>query len=388
MLSMTIASSPGQEDLLKQEVVELREECSSTYLTKRNTYISFYYGSPIYYLDETNNYLPLENQDSKFNRTTNSYSGASYINNKYFQVGYSNIYTSSLMVGKSSLIGPNGLTPEYQTVYGLTLPNINTNIYSIRSAGFVFKRKSGTLSNLQIYNVNSPTYPYINGSASLSKTYINSISISTSYSTLDITDEVVSTLSISSYSLNLLLVGTTNNSTCNLYKADDNISSRPYFYIEYDNYGNTIDYYDGSSTLINCFGYALFQPYGRNIHNDLQSFGLTDSNCESVMQSFFSYYSNLFDVSDIYRITSYNSQIPSSYRRIAFRFYIDNNGAYTSGYHFMWQHLGGGWADKSGFELYYGHDNDEDAPEKSSHWMSNNGEYNSDLYYFAIQQTI
>ena len=50
-------------------------------------------------------------------------------------------------------------------------------------------------------------------------------------------------------------------------------------------------------------------------------------------------------------------------------------------------YLGGGWAEKSGFVNTYGHYTNTNAPETAS-WNGGSGQYNSDLFYFAIQQNI
>ena len=387
ILSLGVISNVDlDEDFLKEEIIEAREECSTTFLTRKGTYISFYYGEPIFERNDNNELVPIEEKEEQ-TRTTGSYTGSTYISNKYFEVGYSTTYTSSLFLGKSSIQDPYGNTPEYQTVYGLTLPIFDTAHYTIRDAGFVLKRKSGSLSSALAYKVNSPTYPNINGTATISKSLIGLVTLSSSYSTLDISDEVNAVISSSSTtSLNILLAGTANNGTCYLYRATDGISNRPYFYIEYDNYGIAPAYWETFSENFNCFAYALGRDY--------MSTGLTNfaSNLDDALGQTLIDINSLANIAlpliryqfsnNAVQISTYDSVISSNQRRVAFRVSVNNSGKYDDDYHFVIQCADGGWACKYGTSpsTYY--------PGESSVYTNeatiwNMHGYNSVTLYFA-----
>ena len=391
LLSLGIVSTENVEnnDFLVEEIVEARETYSSTFLTSRNTYLSFYYGTPINGIDS------IANNDESI--PLDRYSGTSYIQNKYFEIGSSSTYSTNLQVGKSPLLDENGNHPVYQTVYGLTLPSIDLSYYTIRSAGLCLKKQSGYLNSVLSYKVNSPSYSNINGLSSNSLSYAGVVSLSSSFSTVDITDEVHDILLSSvSNELNILLLSNENNKTCYLYGVDASGINAPYFFIEYDNFGNARDYYEPSSS-VNCYGYSLYMNSGRDIDSNLMSaFGTTDvyygGNINpDVIDALETILIN-DGCTNVESISSYNSLINSNQRRIAFRMKLANlNGQgtqkkYDGGYHFMWQCSEGGWAEKSGFlNGQYGYYSNVNKPDSNSGWPS---VYSMcPTYYFAVTKS-
>ena len=360
LLSLGVISQnpSSSEDFIQNEILEAREEFSSTYLTSRGTYISFYYGAPTDDCNKDSDFQSAD-KDEQFRTTGYFSSDYHYINNKYFQIGYSATYNTSLIVGKTQILDPYGQAPEYQTVYGLTLPAFDTAHNSIRNAGFVFKRKSGTLSSVMIYKVDSPAYSNINGTSTLSKSFIGYTSISSNYSTIDITDEVASTISSSPTPLNILIVGTSNNNSCYLYTSTESSSNAPYFYIEYDNYGIAPAY----STLVqntnsNCFGFILNYNQSINIGTQLNA-NLTNNAViiNSQNNTFYSYYENIIinivnNQTTCFHLTTskqtdLNLPIATNSRRIMMRLKT-NNYKYAGDYHFMCECNDGTWAEKAG----------------------------------------
>ncbi len=359
VLGATPLNCNANDTFIEREIIEARETFSSTFLTNKGTYVSFYFGEPINYSDEFNKIEEKIDNDSL--RTDSNYSGSSYIDNKYFQVGYPETYNTDLLVGKSLILDPNGQTPEYRVVYGLNLPGFDTAHYTIRSAGFSFKRKAGTLSSVLAYKINSPSFASINGVSSLSKDFIANISLSSNYSTIDITEEVRNTISYVTSPMNLLLVGTSNNSYCSLYKNSDGNNCRPYFYIEYDNYGIAPSYNAlALNTNTNCLGFIL--NYNQIIDINLQL--ATDLSNNSIINSsnntFFDYYENMIigivnsQTSSFHLSTSkhinLNQPITINSRRAIMRLKI-NNYKYNGDYHFMCECNDGTWAEKMGTGL-------------------------------------
>ena len=64
ILSLGVVSNIDvDEEYLKEEIIEAREECSATFLTKKGTYISFYYGEPIFERNDNNEFVPIEERE-------------------------------------------------------------------------------------------------------------------------------------------------------------------------------------------------------------------------------------------------------------------------------------------------------------------------------------
>ena len=372
LFGITAFSDIEKESFLKQEIVELREENSSTFLTNRGTYIVFCYGSNESHDSNENNDLDLRNNY-----------GPSYISNKSFEIGTGNVDNSLLIVGKSQFINPEtGLTSSYQTVFDLSLPFIDTFHMSIRNAGFAIKKQSGQLSNLSAYKVNSPSYSQLNGLSTINKSYISNINLNLSYSFLDITEEIIDSYVVSSNSLTLLFQSSSLNNMCYLYNTSSN-NSAPYFFIEYDNYGSARDYFETNGSS-NCFGYALYVnswlEFTNYVPNDFSLIDLeanqsyTITVIKNVLENYF--------CDNVQYIQSYNSLIDSTQRRIAVRFRLTSGGTYDDDFHFMWQTNTGSWAAKLGSEGFVQSFN-INAPEFDYNWL---GYYNSRTYYFAIEK--
>ena len=375
ILSISLNPSFGLQEennsFLKEEIVELRSDYSSTFLTNRGTFISFYFGESNL-LDDTDDDVP----------TRNNY-GQSYINAKTIEIGSSYCDNSQLIVGESQIINPiNGTTPVYNSVFELLLPSINTSYYSIRNAGFAFKKQSGQLSSLVAYKVTSPSYSLLDGTSSINKISISTMYLSSfSYDYLNLTNVINDCCSNSNTSLTLLFEGTTHNQTC--YLNGLNSSYPPYFYIEYDNYGSARNYYETSGN-INCMGYALYEnswleftnyvPLGFNSMNLASNFNYSANVIADVLEN--------YGCSNVQNIALYDSLIEQAQRRIAFRFRLNQDGTYGSDFHFMWQTKTGSWAAKLGSGNFVESFN-VNAPELDSTWL---GYYNSQTYYFAIEK--
>lgn len=323
-----------------------------------------------------------------------NFSGSGWIQHKYFQMGYSTTYSSTLLVGSSSLLDPYGNTPEYRVAFGLTLPNISS--YTSVSGSFYFKKQSGTLSSVRVRRALNIDYSAINGTASYSTSFIENVSLGLGYSSVNITKKLIDVYSAGNnetdYRLNLIVSEIGSNATSYLYTNYS--SDAPYFAIEFANYGDTQSAYTPSNN-VNCCGYALWLVSGKDISDDLHSQAATEYNAETVIITIFFYYQNLFGIVDAYSITSYNTLIPSTYRRIAFRMRTDSvhaygygtNNNYQNDYHFMWQTSEGYWAEKLGFYGSYGVKYSVNAPDINSSWgeIDTPTYYNSRTFYFAIR---
>ena len=370
-----VASNPlMQSTFLKEEVIKLRKENSQTYITNRGTYLSFYCGT-------SNN--DIETINSSLTESYNS----SYISGKSFEVGSSVVNNSLMIIGDSQILNPvNNQTPVYNTVFNLTLPSIDASYYSIREAGFLFKKQSGQLSNIAAYKVNSPLYSEINGISSIDKDFISFVHLSSSYSVLDITNVIIESLNDQSNDLAILFQGISSNQMCYLYPCGSQYS--PSFYIEYDNYGSAREYFEISTT--NCMGYALYANsqiiFTNYIPTNSLFYDIDLSENTQYAINIISYVLGCCGCNNIQYIQSYNSLILSSQRRIAMRFLLDNSGKYAGDFHFMWQTKNGDWAVKPGFgecNLFNG----EDAPLYDNNWRRGlNETYNSQTYYFAIEK--
>lgn len=385
IMSISAINSSLEEadnSFIDHEVMSLKEKNSVTYLTKRGSYITFYSGES-----------EIENYEQENVAQYSNY-GPSYIQAKSFEIGSTNTNNSLLIVGKSQIVNPlNGQSPEYDTVFSLFLPNIDTTYYSIREAGFAFRKQSGQLSNVSAYKVNSPSYDLIDGTSTITKSFLSFVSLSSNYSFLDITTEVINCLDNSQSSITVLLQSISSNQMCYLYNLNSQYA--PYFYIEYDNFGATREYFEPTS-LVNCYGYSLFMNSGKNINQNLDNaFGTNDIYNggyinPSVVNVLIAILTN-DGCTNVVSINSYDSLINSNQRRIAFRMELINiNGQgtlkrYGGDYHFMWQCLDGGWAEKFGFfDGTYGHSSALDRPNYNSNWPTN---YQScPTYYFAISK--
>ena len=70
------------------EIEELRETYSASYLTSSNTRLSFYYGSPVHYLDDDGHYQPI---DTSFKKDKNYFMTKANSNNVIINDGYLSI---------------------------------------------------------------------------------------------------------------------------------------------------------------------------------------------------------------------------------------------------------------------------------------------------------
>lgn len=329
-----------------------------------------------------NDYVDLSFEQEQQLMYTN-YSGTSYIQTKYYQEGYSTTYNSSLLVGNSSVLDPLGNPTIYKIAIGITLPSLPTGTHSISNAGLVLKRKSGNLSSLLIYKTSGISFANINGTASFSSSYFNSATISGTLFTTDLLSEVIDDYNNSVSSFNFIVSGGQSNKTCYIYPQSSS-SYQPYYYIGFSSSrGNTVSSRDGSSTQINCLGYALNISSGSTITSGLT--GATVINAPTKMIAALLNDSN-HNLIDVYQISSYQDLISSNYRIIAFRLKMTANSAgvliYSGDYHFRWQTSDGYWGEKYGYSNQFGYLNVLNIT-SDSQWPS---AYNSPTYYLAIQQ--
>lgn len=385
IISISAINSSTKEvdnSFIDHKVMSLKEKNSSTYLTKRGSYISFYSGES-------------EIEDNEQNSITQySNYGPSYIQGKSFEIGSTNTNNSLFIVGKSQIVNPfNNQLPEYNTVFSLLLPNIDTTYYSIREAGFAFKKQSGQLNNVSAYQVVSPSYDSINGTSIIEKEFLSFVSLGSTYAFLDITSTVIDCINSQDSNLTILLQSISNSQMCYLYNLNSQYA--PYFYIEYDNFGTTREYYEPTG-LVNCYGYSLFMNSGKDINqNLLNAFGTSDIyNSGQINTDVVNALVSILihdGCTNVMPISSFDSLINSNQRRIAFRMKLDNiNGQgtqkkYGGDYHFMWQCLDGTWAEKFGFfDGAYGHSSSLNHPNYNTSW---NISYQScPTYYFAISK--
>lgn len=320
-----------------------------------------------------------------------NYSGTQYLQHKYFKVGSSTTNSSVLLVGNNPILDPLGNAQSYKTVFGLTLPTLPSNNYSV-SGTFYFRRESGTISSVRVDRATGISYNNINGTATFSTAYIGNVSLGNYTSSVNITDRLVDVYNEPSSSMNLVLSGVSSNSTGYIYTNSS--SFYPFFTIAFGGYGDTQNFF-APSDQVNCCGYALWLTYGREIAPDLYSYGATMSNAGTVIVQIFNYYQNLLGIVDVYEISSYATVIPVTHRKIAFRmkmsgstfYYNSLNPSSSDDYHFMWQMSNGLWAEKKGFgNGYYGFLTSVSAPDNNSYWgYGTSSYYNSPTYYFAIQ---
>ena len=318
---------------------------------------------------------------------TGSYHDYPYINNKYFQVGYSSTYTTNLTIGESSLLDPLGNTPIYKTVYSLTLPTVPSNCHSIGSCSFFFKRYSGTQSLAGVYHIsNYIDYSSINGTSSLTTSFISNASLSSSYSQIDIQSKVLKVYSDNNYSnvLNLLITGKQSNKTAILNGTSS--SEGPYFTIEYStSFGTSRAYNYTNDGSLNCYSYALFRPSVYYAENYLSSYYGNEnlSNNDSLIKSGLISLLNLH-CNSVTIIKSHDELIPTTHRRIAIRLRYDtiNYPHPFQDYHVMWQCGDGSWAAIQGPSNVFTHNTNANAPTYESEW--GNGYYNTNTFYFAI----
>ena len=216
-------------------------------------------------------YQEQPNRDANSNFTTKS-----FIRDKYVEVGvpYSYSEDSYVLVGKTPLLGFQNNPMEFRTFVELDL-RLFPNYDSIISAGLIYHKQSGLLTNIDCYLVNNASFDSINGTTSYSSSYIDTISYSMNLDSFvfDLTDEVVDCLSDENSSLLIELRGNENNKYAQLYSSNDT-ESYPLLYVTYSGnyFGNAPSFYASpnyASTHENCWGYVKNLGKAQNNHNQI-----------------------------------------------------------------------------------------------------------------------
>ena len=306
-------------------------------------------------------------------------------NDKYIinQTEYTYDETPTLLVGKDKLKIANSvgslINTEYIGILEIAKPKINNTLVpneDILSVDLVLNRNSTTNITCPVINLYKITdadlsFGLIDGTTTLSKTFLSSKQAGLSTYTFDITND----LKNSTNNLLLGLYGTSSSTQAyaSFYSstADSNAS---YVEIEYRiHYGNAGQYGNNNPAHITCVEYAFYI----DIAND--GIIISSENTNNAVERLEKVLATL-GINNYRIIESYDSYILPNERRIAYK---DSLIRLTDGiyYHFIKQHSDGSWSGKNnailgstGIAHYTGID-----PEQSDLFTN----YDSDVVYIA-----
>ena len=309
------------------------------------------------------------------------------IRDKYVTLGVNGSTESSvLLAGTDQLQIGNPMngslsSASYVTVLELDFPDINHD-YLVSASFGISKSTTTTSSNrnptITLNKVTSGnTYDSFSGTTSYSKTRIaTGLSTLTDYS-FDISDYALDC--INNGSKLLLTVEGSSSGYASFYSTESGNSSCPFVSIEVTEnvlgatlYGDAPAYIGEDSKQVNCFGYVLLKNYGIDLN-------LTSRDYSTVYNEI----KNKVEIRgcEIREITSYNSDIYSDERRIAFRYSTLD----LSKWHFVMQHCDGSWSGKAGQNGQSGQYASNITPEDNTMWTMYSELYNKTTHYYAIR---
>ena len=270
---------------------------------------------------------------------------------------------------------------SYVTVVELDFPDINHD-YLVSASFGISKSTTTTSSNrnptITLNKVTSGnTYDSFSGTTSYTKTRIaTGLSTLTDYS-FDISDYALD--SINNGSKLLLTVEGSSSSYASFYSTESSNSSCPYVSIEVTEnvlgatpYGDAPAYTQVGIGGPNCFGYVLQKSYEIGIDLGYGNYSYVYNSIKDAVEA--------RDYS-IREISSYNSDIYSDERRIAFRY-----NTLPQSWHFVMQHCDGSWSGKAGKDGQSGQYAINITPNEIDMWSMYSELHNKTTHYYAIRE--
>ncbi|MDD7374891.1 MAG: hypothetical protein SPJ18_01085 [Bacilli bacterium] len=309
------------------------------------------------------------------------------IRDKYVTLGVNGSTESSvLLAGTDQLQIGNPMngslsSASYVTVVELDFPDINHD-YLVSASFGISKSTTTTSSNrnptITLNKVTSGnTYDSFSGTTSYTKTRIaTGLSTLTDYS-FDISDYALDC--INNGSKLLLTVEGSSSSYASFYSTESSNSSCPYVSIEVTEnvlgatpYGDAPAYTQVGIGGPNCFGYVLQKSYEIGIDLGYGNYSYVYNSIKDAVEA--------RDYS-IREISSYNSDIYSDERRIAFRY-----NTLPQSWHFVMQHCDGSWSGKAGKDGQSGQYAINITPNEIDMWSMYSELHNKTTHYYAIRE--
>ena len=306
------------------------------------------------------------------------------IRDKYVTLGVNGSTESSvLLAGTDQLQIGNPMngslsSASYVTVVELDFPDINHD-YLVSASFGISKSTTTTSSNrnptITLNKVTSGnTYDSFSGTTSYTKTRIaTGLSTLTDYS-FDISDYALDC--INNGSKLLLTVEGSSSSYASFYSTESSNSSCPYVSIEVTENVLGATLYGDAPAYIgiggpNCFGYVLQKSYEIGIDLGYGNYSYVYNSIKDAVEA--------RDYS-IREISSYNSDIYSDERRIAFRY-----NTLPQSWHFVMQHCDGSWSGKAGKDGQSGQYAINITPNEIDMWSMYSELHNKTTHYYAIR---
>ena len=307
------------------------------------------------------------------------------IRDKYVTLGVNGSTESSvLLAGTDQLQIGNPMngslsSASYVTVVELDFPDINHD-YLVSASFGISKSTTTTNSNrnptITLNKVTSGnTYDSFSGTTSYTKTRIaTGLSTLTDYS-FDISDYALDC--INNGSKLLLTVEGSSSSYASFYSTESSNSSCPYVSIEVTENVLGATLYGDAPAYIgiggpNCFGYVLQKSYEIGIDLGYGNYSYVYNSIKDAVEA--------RDYS-IREISSYNSDIYSDERRIAFRY-----NTLPQSWHFVMQHCDGSWSGKAGKDGQSGQYAINITPNEIDMWSMYSELHNKTTHYYAIRE--
>ena len=307
------------------------------------------------------------------------------IRDKYVTLGVNGSTESSvLLAGTDQLQIGNPMngslsSASYVTVVELDFPDINHD-YLVSASFGISKSTTTTSSNrnptITLNKVTSGnTYDSFSGTTSYTKTRIaTGLSTLTDYS-FDISDYALDC--INNGSKLLLTVEGSSSSYASFYSTESSNSSCPYVSIEVTENVLGATLYGDAPAYIgiggpNCFGYVLQKSYEIGIDLGYGNYSYVYNSIKDAVEA--------RDYS-IREISSYNSDIYSDERRIAFRY-----NTLPQSWHFVMQHCDGSWSGKAGKDGQSGQYAINITPNEIDMWSMYSELHNKTTHYYAIRE--
>ena len=307
------------------------------------------------------------------------------IRDKYVTLGVNGSTESSvLLAGTDQLQIGNPMngslsSASYVTVVELDFPDINHD-YLVSASFGISKSTTTTNSNrnptITLNKVTSGnTYDSFSGTTSYTKTRIaTGLSTLTDYS-FDISDYALDC--INNGSKLLLTVEGSSSSYASFYSTESSNSSCPYVSIEVTENVLGATLYGDAPAYIgiggpNCFGYVLQKSYEIGIDLGYGNYSYVYNSIKDAVEA--------RDYS-IREISSYNSDIYSDERRIAFRY-----NTLPQSWHFVMQHCDGSWSGKAGKDGQSGQYAINITTNEIDMWSMYSELHNKTTHYYAIRE--
>lgn len=307
------------------------------------------------------------------------------IKDKYITIGMSGSTESSILLAGCDKLqiwdqNNNLVRAKYVTIIEVDFPNINP-AYIVSSKIGISKNSTTLIAernpNVSLNKVTSNIdYEAFEGTTHFNETLIATGNGNEQNYIFDITNLAIS--SVSSDSKLLLTIEGSETGYASFYSTEStNLSSLYVSFEVTDNilggtlYGDAPAYSENNSSSVNCFAYAILQDHWVTMN-------LTSSAYEDVYNKI-KYIVELYGY-EIRKLNSYNSDIFSDERRIAFRYDFVNLNCW----HFVLQNSDGAWSGKVG-SGNSGQYPITMNPECESMWDMYVGLQNKQTYYFALK---